>query len=100
MTKGTQEYRECMIHADMELAASGITQRAVKAGARAPDFRLPDARGVHVRLHDPLAKDQDVVSFYRSACLPSCILEPRALQNSRSEVRPLGAQLLSISPQT
>jgi peroxiredoxin len=40
----------------MELAVSGVAQRALKAGGRAPDFRLPDVRGGYVRLNDLLAK--------------------------------------------
>ena len=64
MTNAPPEIRESMIRADMELAASGITQHAVKAGDRAPDFRLPDARGGYGRLRDLLATGPVVVSFY------------------------------------
>jgi len=45
MAKVSPEIREAMVQADMELAASGIARNALKAGDRAPDFRLPDARG-------------------------------------------------------
>ena len=44
-----------MVRADLELAASGIAQRALKAGDHPPDFLLPDARGGHVRSKDLLA---------------------------------------------
>jgi hypothetical protein len=55
MAQVSPEIREAMARADMELAASGIAARALKAGDRAPDFRLPDARGGHVRLRELLA---------------------------------------------
>ena len=100
MAKVPAKIREAMAKADMELAASGIAQRAIKAGDRAPDFRLPDARGGHVRLRDLLAKGPVVVCFYRGGWCPYCNLELHALQNALPEIQQLGAQLVAISPQT
>lgn len=65
MAKASPEVREAMARADAELAASGIAQRALKVGDRAPDFRLPNVRGDCVRLSDLLAKGPVVLSFYR-----------------------------------
>jgi hypothetical protein len=73
------EVRDAMVRADMELAASGIAQRALKAGDRAPDFSLPDARG---------------------GWCPYCNLELRALQQALPEITRLGATLVAVSPQT
>jgi peroxiredoxin len=100
MTKVPPEIRDAMVRADMELAASGITQHALKAGDRAPNFRLPDARGGHVCLKDLLAKGPVVVSFYRGGWCPYCNLELRALQMALPEIRQLSAELVTISPQT
>lgn len=100
MAEVPPEIRDAMTSADMELAASGITQRAVKAGDQAPDFRLPDARGGHVQLSTLLAKGPVVVSFYRGGWCPYCNLELRALRNALPEIQQLGAQLVAISPQT
>jgi peroxiredoxin len=100
ISKAPPQVREAMTSADMELAASGISRRAVKAGNRAPDFRLPDARGGRVRLSELLTKGPVVVSFYRGGWCPYCNLELRALQNALPAIKLLGAELLAISPQT
>ena len=94
------EVRDAMVRADMELAASGIAQRALKAGHRAPDFSLPDARGGYVRLNGLLAAGPVVLSFYRGGWCPYCNLELRALQQALPEITRLGATLVAVSPQT
>lgn len=94
------EIRDAMARADMELAASGILPHALKAGDRAPDFLLPDARGGYARLYRLLDKGPAVVSFYRGGWCPYCNLELHALQKVLPEILRLGAQLVTISPQT
>jgi len=75
------EIRDAMVRADMELVASGTAQRALKAGDRAPDFNLTDARDGYVRLKDPVAAGPVVLSFYQGGWRPYCNLELRALQH-------------------
>jgi peroxiredoxin len=94
------EIREKMTSADMELAISGIAQRALKAGERAPDFGLPDVHGRFVGLYELLQSGPVVVSFYRGGWCPYCNLELRALQKVLPEIHGLGAELVAISPQT
>jgi AhpC/TSA family len=67
------EIRDAIVRADMELAASSIAQRALKAGDQAPDFRLPDARDGYVRLKDLLAPGPVVLSFIGAAGAPIAI---------------------------
>jgi AhpC/TSA family protein len=48
-----------------ELALSGIDRAALRVGAPAPDFELPDADGTPVRLSSLLALGPVVLTFYR-----------------------------------
>lgn len=100
MANVAPDIREAMVRADMGLAASGIAQRALKAGDQAPDFRLPDARGGYLHLKDLLATGPVVLSFYRGGWCPYCNLELRALQKALPEIIRLGANLVAVSPQT
>ena len=70
MAQVPPEIRDAMVRADMELAASGIAQRALKAGDRAPDFGLPDARGGYVRLKDLLATGPRCPQFLSGRLVP------------------------------
>jgi peroxiredoxin len=99
MEKVPAAIREAMTKADLALAASGITERALKAGAMAPDFILPDVHGNKVQLSTLLAKGPVVVSFYRGGWCPYCNLELRALQRVLPQLQQLGASLVAISPQ-
>lgn len=51
--------------ATADLAASGIMEGIVKAGDRAPDFALDDARGTRVELSAELTAGPVVLGFYR-----------------------------------
>ena len=100
MEKVPAAIRDAMTKADLALAAGGITERALKAGATAPDFILPDVHGNKVKLSTLLAKGPVVLSFYRGGWCPYCNLELRALQQVLPQLKQLGATLVAISPQT
>ena len=100
MDAAPPEIRDAMGRADLELAASGIAEQALKAGDLAPDFELPGVDGRTTRLSTLLRGGPVIVSFYRGGWCPYCNLELRALQTVLPQVRALGAQLVAISPQT
>ena len=90
-----------MESATADLRASGIEQRALHAGDRAPrDLVLPDALGRPVRLADLWQSGPLVLLFYRGGWCPYCNLELRAWQRELGALRRLGASLVAISPQT
>lgn len=48
-----------------EIRASGILERVLKTGDRAPDFSLPNAQGDTVSSHELRTKGNLIVTFYR-----------------------------------
>ncbi len=49
----------------IDLIKTGIAERALPEGAKAPDFTLPNATGRQVRFAEVLDKGPAVVTFYR-----------------------------------
>jgi peroxiredoxin len=82
-----------------ELAASGVAERAVRAGDMAPDFTLVNARGERVALSTLLARGPVVLTFYRGGWCPYCNLQLRAYQRALPELVTAGASLVAVSPE-
>ncbi|MFO1037498.1 MAG: peroxiredoxin-like family protein [Geminicoccaceae bacterium] len=91
---------DTMRRATAELQASGLAERALKAGDTAPGFNLPDPDRQPVASADLLRQGPLVVSFYRGVWCPYCNMELRALEEVRPEIEALGGHLVAISPQT
>lgn len=89
-----------MQRATAELIASGLADRALKAGDAAPVFNLPDAQGKLVSSVDLLAQGPLVVSFYRGVWCPYCNMELQALERTLPAFQERGASLVAISPQS
>lgn len=83
-----------------DLSRSGVTNRALGIGDKAPDFELASCKGSLVRLSERCATGPVVVSCYRGAWCPFCALEMQALRESAETIEGLGASLLGISPQS
>lgn len=82
------------------IRASGITQRALRAGNQAPDVVLPDALGRPTSLASLWQQQALVVVFYRGDWCPYCNLALRAWQREADTLEQLGATLVAISPLT
>ena len=98
--KAPPEVVAIMHKATADLIASGQADRALKAGARAPEFALPDGHGVLMRSADLLGRGPLVLTFYRGIWCPYCNMDLQAIEAVAGEIRALGASLLAISPQT
>jgi peroxiredoxin len=81
-----------------ELVQTGLVRQALKAGERAPLFRLRSNTGDFVSLSEALDRGPVVVSFFRGGWCPFCRLELQALAEAHSEIERLGATLIGLSP--
>jgi len=64
-TRAPRDVLEIMHRATENLRGSGILERSVKVGERAPEFSLRNTRGQEVTLRQLLSKGPVVLSFYR-----------------------------------
>ncbi|ELW9447374.1 AhpC/TSA family protein [Burkholderia cenocepacia] len=94
------EIHPVMERATAELIASGQAGRAIKAGDRAPSFKLKDQDGNDVSSAALLVKGPLVVTFYRGVWCPYCNIELQAINEVLPEIRAYGANVVAISPQT
>jgi len=91
---------EVIHRATAALIASGQADRALQAGARAPDFALPEGTGHIIRTADLLARGPLVITFYRGVWCPYCNMDLQAIEEAAPEIRALGVSIIAISPQT
>jgi peroxiredoxin len=83
-----------------DLFATGIEQRLLPVGAKAPDFALSDSSGRLVKSSDLLALGPLIISFFRGRWCPYCITELEAWRDLYPIVRERKALFVAISPQT
>ena len=79
---------------------SGVVEKALKVGDKAPDFELPGASGKPVKLSSLLKDGPAVVTWYRGGWCPFCNIALRGFQKSLPEIKAEGAALVAISPMT
>ena len=81
------------------LKQSGIREKCLKVGDKAPAFTLPNVHGSSIHSTKLLKSGPLVISFYRGSWCPYCNLELVALQRSFPQLKDIGAQLVAISPE-
>lgn len=94
------ERLEVSERAVVDLFGSGVENKILPVGAKAPEFSLPDSTGPMVRSADLLALGPLVIDFFRGRWCPYCITELEAWRELSQQVRELGALMVAISPQT
>ena len=93
------ERKEMMQRHIDHLRSGAIARSMLRAGNRAPDIVLGNARGEIVNVANLLRSGPVIVSFYRGGWCPYCNLELRAFQEVLPEIKATGASLVAISPE-
>ena len=81
------------------LFTSGIEEKILPVGARAPEFELINSNGKPIRLSDLLNFGPVVLDFFRGRWCPYCVTELEAWRDQYDGLRERGALLAAISPQ-
>jgi peroxiredoxin len=82
-----------------KVAKSGVLESALKVGAKAPNFKLPDQDGDPVELSKLLEDGPVVVTWYRGGWCAFCNIALRGLSRKLPEIREQGASVVAISPE-
>ncbi len=83
-----------------ELEASGISDRALRSGEKAPPFELQAHDSSAFSSQSVLQKERLVVCFFRGRWCPFCVGQLEAMNAVLPQIREAGASLVAISPQT
>jgi peroxiredoxin len=83
-----------------DVRKSGVTDKALKVGDRAPDFELTNAVGKKVKLSELTARGPVVLTWYRGGWCPYCNIALRGFHKSLPEIRSAGATLVALSPES
>ncbi len=82
-----------------QVKKTGVVEKALKVGDKAPDFELPDASGNKVKLPNLLKNGPVVVTWYRGGWCPYCNIALRGFQKVLPEIKAEGASLVALSPE-
>jgi len=83
-----------------DLKASGMVERVLPVGSKAPAFELKDHNGKLVSSSDLLAKGRLVLFFLRGRWDPFCCGQLEAMNQALARIQESGASLVAVSPQT
>src|SRR6266496_541362 len=94
------EIQAIHLRAVAELKQSGIAEKALQAGGKAPELELSGPNGELVRSSELLERGPLVICFFRGRWCPFCVGQMEAMNAVVPEIQKLGASLAGISPQT
>lgn len=91
-------YLIILIFTSIFMQAQNIS-KPLKAGDKAPNFTLKNAKGDEVTLYSLLEKGNVVITWYRGGWCPYCNVALNQLQEKLSEIKSLNAFLVALTPE-
>lgn len=90
------------IHAKVtaDLKRSGMEERILRVGEKAPEFDLPDQHGKTLSSADLLGRGRLVICFFRGRWCPFCVGQLEAMNQVMPQMKATGGNLVAVSPQT
>src|SRR5919201_5751019 len=82
-----------------ELNRSGIRERVLRIGAKAPSFELADQDGKLISSKDLLSRGNLVICFFRGRWCPFCVAQMEAMNQILPQLQQSGAGLEGTIPQ-
>lgn len=97
--KASPERRAAFAEGIEAVKRADIVGKALKVGAKAPDFTLNDSRGIPLTLSEALKSGPVVLTWYRGGWCPYCNVQLAAYQGILPQIEELGARLIAVSPE-
>lgn len=97
--KITDEKKQVYAEGIEAIKNSGILEKALNVGQKAPNFTLNNATNKPVSLYDELKNGPVILTWYRGGWCPYCNITLHYLQEKLPEFKKAGATLLALSPE-
>jgi peroxiredoxin len=99
IAKFTKEKNEIYADGITSVVNSGILDKALNIGDKAPNFTLNNALNQPVSLYNTLENGPVVLTWYRGGWCPYCNITLHHLQEHLPEFKKAGATLLALTPE-
>ena len=97
--KFTEEKRKIYAEGITSITNSGILDKALNVGDKAPNFTLKNALNLPVSLYNELDNGPVVLTWYRGGWCPYCNITLHYLQEKLPEFQKAGATLIALTPE-
>ena len=97
--KFTEEKNQIYADGILSVAHSGVLEKALNVGDKAPNFTLNNALNKSISLYDELENGPVVLTWYRGGWCPYCNITLHYLQEKLPEFQKAGATLIALTPE-
>ncbi|CAM3600128.1 redoxin domain-containing protein [Flavobacterium gelidilacus] len=97
--KASEEKKQIYADGLADVKNSGILERALNVGDKAPNFTLKNALNKSVYLYDELKNGPVILTWYRGGWCPYCNITLNFLQEKLPEFKNAGATLIALTPE-